>query len=148
VGPKVSVPEEYRGFFEILSEDGRSARAMESVAELARRFPDSVLIREPIPSGVFVSKSDDVDAVVRARMTTPVAAGETLILVGEAQTKTIKGLSTKFLRCFNSRGENVFLPFDLSGPLRFSAVAKEANISGVHTAANLLKNKRPPFMAR
>jgi len=143
----VSVPEEYRGFFEILSEDGRAARCMESVVELARRFPDSVLVREAIPSGAFVSNSDDVDAVVKAKATTPVAAGETLILVGEAQTRTGK-TPAKFLRCFNSKGDNVFLPFDLVGPLRFSAVAKEANISGVHTVANLLKNKRPPFMAR
>ena len=37
------------------------------------------------------------------------------------------------------------MPHDLRG--KFSAVAKEDNISGVHTAANLL-NKRLPVMAR
>ena len=51
----------------------------------------------------------------------------------------------RYLRCFAENGENVFLPHDLRG--KFSAVAKEDNISGVHTAANLL-NKRLPVMAR
>ena len=51
----------------------------------------------------------------------------------------------RYLRCFAENGENVFLPHDLRG--NFSAVAKEDNISGVHTAANLL-NKRLPVMAR
>ena len=53
--------------------------------------------------------------------------------------------SFRYLRCFAENGENVFLPHDLRG--KFSAVAKEDNISGVHTAANLL-NKRLPVMAR
>ena len=48
-------------FFELLSEDGRSVRCIESVAELSRRFPDAVLVRENIRA--FVSKSDDVDMI-------------------------------------------------------------------------------------
>ena len=37
VGPKFAIPETYEGFFEILSEDGRSVRCIESVSDLARR---------------------------------------------------------------------------------------------------------------
>ncbi len=45
-GPKVAIPASYPGYFEILSEDGRATKAIESVAELARRMPDSVLVRQ------------------------------------------------------------------------------------------------------
>jgi hypothetical protein len=51
-----------------------------------------------------------------------------------------------FCRCFDAEGENVYLPYDLKGG-RFSALAKEENISGVHTIANLAK-KRLPLMVR
>jgi hypothetical protein len=40
----------------------------------------------------------------------------------------------------------VYLPYELKGG-RFSALAKEENISGVHTIANLAK-KRLPLMVR
>ncbi len=63
VGHKISVPAGFDGFFEILSEDGRSVRCIESVAELCKRFPDSVLVRENVRA--YVSKSDDVDAITR-----------------------------------------------------------------------------------
>ena len=49
-------------------------------------------------------------------------------------------------RCFDAEGENVYLPYELKGG-RFSALAKEENISGVHTIANLAK-KRLPLMVR
>ena len=77
VGPKLAVPSGYDGFFEILSEDGRSVKCIESVAELVRRFPDSVLVRENVKA--FVSKSDDVQTIQeKSRI---VETGETLILV-------------------------------------------------------------------
>ena len=48
-------------------------------------------------------------------------------------------------RCFDKNGENVYLPCDLKG--KFSAIAKEDNISGVHTVENLT-TKRLPVMTR
>jgi hypothetical protein len=33
-------------------------------------------------------------------------------------------------RCFDAEGENVYLPYELKGG-RFSAIAKEENISGM-----------------
>jgi hypothetical protein len=56
----LAIPAGFDGFFEILSEDGRSVKCIESVAELIRRFPDSVLVRENVKA--YVSKSDDVQA--------------------------------------------------------------------------------------
>jgi len=140
VGPKLAIPESYEGFFEILSEDGRSVRCIENVSELARRFPDSVLVRENIKA--FVSKSDDIETIQdKSRI---IQNGETLILVGEVLG--VKGKSqTRFLRCFDKDGENIYLPYDQKG--KFSAIAKEENISGVHNIKNLQK-KRLPLMVR
>ncbi|TRY71546.1 hypothetical protein TCAL_01097 [Tigriopus californicus] len=138
VGHCLSIPANYEGFFEILSEDGRSVRCMESVAELFKRSPETVLVRERMKA--FTSRSDDVSAIQeRARI---IEVGETLILVGEVLAKDG---SMRFLRCLDYLGENVYLALDQRG--KFSAIAKEENISGVHTARNLL-NKRLPLMAR
>jgi len=140
VGPKLAIPESYEGFFEILSEDGRCVRCIENVSELARRFPDSVLVRENIKA--FVSKSDDIETIQdKSRI---IQNGEVLILVGEVLG--VKGKSqTRFLRCFDKEGENIYLPYDQKG--KFSAIAKEENISGVHNIKNLQK-KRLPLMVR
>jgi len=64
--------------------------------------------------------------------------------VGEVTRPRGRGPS-RFLRCFDSSGENVYLP--LEQKVRFSAVAKEENISGVHSVTNLL-NKRLPLNVR
>jgi hypothetical protein len=55
------------------------------------------------------------------------------------------GNVAKYLRCLDKNGENIYLSTELKG--KFSAIAKEDNISGVHSAENLL-NKRLPLMAR
>jgi hypothetical protein len=140
VGPKLAIPNTFEGFFELLSEDGRSVRCIESVSELSRRFPDAILVREAVRA--FVSKSDDVDTIEdHSRL---VEAGETLLLVGEVMG--VKGrVRARFLRCFDKNGENVYMPFELKG--KFCAIAKEDNISGVHTAENLT-SKRLPIMTR
>ena len=61
MGPKLAIPTGYDGYFEILSEDGRAVKCIESVPELARRFPDSVLVRQDFKA--LVSKSDDLHAI-------------------------------------------------------------------------------------
>jgi len=140
VGPKFAIPESYEGFFEILSEDGRSVRCIESVSDLARRYPDSVLVRENMKA--YVSKSDDIETIQEKSRT--INVGEVLILVGEVLG--VRGKTqTRFLRCFDQEGENVYLPYETKG--KFSAIAKEENISGVHNIRNLQK-KRLPLMVR
>ena len=61
--------------------------------------------------------------------------------------ETVQTVIATVFRCLDSNGENVYLPFDLR-PCKFSAIAKEDNISGVHTAEKLLNSKRMPLMAR
>ena len=141
VGPRLAIPESYDGYFEILSEDGRAVKCIESVGELAKRFPDSCLVRETIKA--YVSRSDDIDSITDK--TRPVQSGETLVLVGDVVGSKNGKAQMKFLRCFDQAGQNIYLPYEAKG--KFSAIAKEDNISGVHSIKNLL-NKRLPLMVR
>lgn len=141
VGPKLAIPDTFDGYFEILSEDGRAVKCIESVSELAKRFPDSCLVRETVKA--YVSRSDDVDSITEKSRS--VQAGETLVLVGDVVSSKNGKPQTKFLRCFDEAGQNIYLAYDSKG--KFSAIAKEDNISGVHSIRNLL-NKRLPLMVR
>lgn len=136
VGPRLAIPDTYEGFFEILSEEGRAVRLMESVLELARRRPEAgCLVREPVRA--IVARYED-DGTVTADGARTIAVGETLLLAGEA---TLGGAKGRYLRCLDSRGDTVLLGLEQRG--RFSAIAKEDNISGVHTARNLLCKRLP-----
>lgn len=139
VGPRLAIPETYAGYFELLSEEGRAVRCMESVAELARRRLGGCLVREPIR---VLQGRLELDGTVTAGPTRNIAAGEILTPEGEVQVSGSKG---KFLRCTDSKGETILLGIEQRG--RFSALAKEDNISGVHTAKNLL-SKRLPLTVR
>lgn len=68
--------------------------------------------------------------------------GEILVPTGEA---TLPGSKGRYLKCLDSRGDTVLLGMEQRG--RFSALAREDNISGVHTAKNLL-SKRMPITVR
>ncbi|KAK6630654.1 hypothetical protein RUM43_014639 [Polyplax serrata] len=136
VGPRLAIPDTYEGFFEILSEEGRAVRCMESVSELARRRPEAgCLVREPVRA--IVARYED-DGNITADGARTIAVGETLLLAGEA---TLGGAKGRYLRCLDSRGDTVLLGLEQRG--RFSAIAKEDNISGVHTARNLLCKRLP-----
>lgn len=142
VGSKLAIPDNYDGWFEILSEDGRAVRCIESVAELMKRFPETCLVRESIKA--YLARTDDLEMV--SEKTRTIQAGDTLVLVGEVQGAPLRSKSSgRYLRCFTSKGETVFLSVDQRG--KFSPVAKEDNISGVHTMKNLL-TKRFPLMVR
>lgn len=142
VGNKLSIPDNYEGFFEILSEDGRAVRCIESVAELLKRFPETCLVRENIKS--YLPKVEDTDMVSDKSRT--IASGETLALIGEVHVSTPKSKSPgRYLRCFTGKGDIIFLNVDQKG--KFSPIAGEENISGVHTIKNLL-SKRFPLMVR
>ncbi|XP_049541702.1 uncharacterized protein LOC125954981 [Anopheles darlingi] len=117
VGPKVLIPETYAGYFELLSEDGRSTRCIESVLELSRRRNFRVLVRETVRCN-HNSKS--------------VHAGEILTTISD---------NGKQLQCRTSKDEIVNLP--LEAKAKFSPIAKEDSISGVHTVRNLLQKRMP-----
>ncbi|XP_055628293.1 uncharacterized protein LOC129769835 [Toxorhynchites rutilus septentrionalis] len=117
VGPKVLIPETYPGYFELLSEDGRSTRCIESVLELSKRRNFRVLVRETVRCN-HNSKS--------------LHAGEILTTISD---------NGKYLQCKTSKDEIVNLP--LEAKAKFSPIAKEDSISGVHTVSNLLQKRMP-----
>lgn len=136
VGPKFVIPDTYQGYFELLSEDGRGMRCVESVAELAhRKSENGCLVRDSIRG--IVGRYDE-DGVLVADGARIVNAGETLYPQVEVQLGNSK---IKFLRCLDSVGDIVLLGMDQKS--RFSTLAKEDNISGVHTAKNLLQKRLP-----
>ncbi|XP_026316134.1 uncharacterized protein LOC113227427 isoform X2 [Hyposmocoma kahamanoa] len=138
VGPRIAIPDSYKGYFELLSEEGRAVRCIESVSELARRkLEDGCLVRESMR--VICAKLD-LDGNITADGARNLAAGEVIMPRGEA----ILGKS-KYLKCTDTKGDTILLGLDQRG--KFSAVAKEENISGVHTAKTLL-TKRLPITVR
>lgn len=142
VGTKLAIPDTYEGWFEILSEDGRAVRCIESVAELLRRFPETCLVRENIKA--HLAKTDNAEII--SDKTRVINAGETLVLVSEVHVTPVRSKSSgRYLRCFTIKGETIFLSADQKG--KFSPIAGEDNISGVHTIKNLL-SKRFPLMVR
>jgi hypothetical protein len=139
VGPRLAIPDSYVGYFEILSEEGRAVRGIESVSELARRCPEEgALVRESVRG--LSCRLDEAGSVL-PEGSRILHAGETIVVLGEL------GLPGRgrFLRCVDCRGEGVLLPMEQRA--RFSALAREDNISGVHTARALL-SKRLPLTVR
>lgn len=57
----------------------------------------------------------------------------------------LPGSKGRYLKCLDSRGDTILLGLEQRG--KFSALAREDNISGVHTAKNLL-SKRLPLTVR
>lgn len=138
VGPRLAIPETYSGYFELLSEEGRAVRCIESVAELARRRPEhGCLVREPVRA--VMVKPESIDSTLPiAEGARTIAPGEILVPCGESGLTGSRG---KYLRCVDSHGDNLLLPIEQRA--KFSALAREDNISGVHTAKNLLCKRLP-----
>lgn len=140
VGPRLAIPDTYSGYFELLSEEGRAVRCIESVAELARRRPEEgCLVREVIRG---VQAKTDLDGSVIPEGARTITAGEILVPAGEA---VLPGSKSRYLKCKDTKGDIILLGLDQRG--KFSALAREDNISGVHTAKNLL-SKRLPITVR
>ncbi|KAK3929994.1 GRB2-associated and regulator of MAPK protein [Frankliniella fusca] len=156
VGPRLSIPETYAGWFELLSEEGRAGRCVESVAELSRR-PCPCLVREPLRAILAKEADRDRDrdradsdetsssggaAVQAADASRTLAVGET---ISPGEEVSLPGGSNhprgRYLTCSTSRGDTVLLSLEQRG--RFSPLAKEHNISGAHSARTLLAKRLP-----
>ena len=141
VGPKLVIPDNYDGWWEILSEEGKSVRCIESVSDLAKRCPDSCLVRENIKA--HIGRQEDPNQVSEKVRT--IQSGELLtLLTPEVISVNSKSNAVRYVKSRSSKGDIVYLSYEQKG--KFSPVAKEG-ISGVHTIANLL-SKRLPLMVR
>ncbi|KAJ3650106.1 hypothetical protein Zmor_021814 [Zophobas morio] len=140
VGPRLVIPETYTGYFELLSEEGRAVRCIESVAELARRRPEEgCLVRETIRG---VQAKTHLEGAIIPEGARTISAGEIIVPAGEI---VVPGSKSRYLKCLDNGGDSILLGLEQRG--KFSALAREDNISGVHTAKNLL-SKRLPLTVR
>lgn len=139
VGSRIDIPENYPGYFELLSEEGKSMRCCETVLEISRRKTEAgCLVREAIKG--IVAKYDEEDGSLQSDGARIVNIGEVLL----PKCEVTLGKS-RYLKCLDESNDTVLLGLEQKG--KFSILAKEDNISGVHSAKNLL-NKRMPITVR
>lgn len=82
VGPRLVIPESYSGYFELLSEEGRAVRCIDSVSELSRRRAEGgCLVRETIRA--VQAKIDPQNGSVSPEGARTIPAGEILVPFGE-----------------------------------------------------------------
>lgn len=144
IDQKFSLPLSYQGWFELLSEDGKPIKAILSVQELVKVFPNRALVRENIKG--FLPTENGELTVDNNRV---VHTGEQLTLVGEASGPfvTPKGVFKKnLLKCVDMKEQLVFFLFEQKG--LFSPIAGTGNISGVHNIKGLLEKFRLPVIVR
>lgn len=140
-GVRFAIPESYPGYFEILSEEGKAVKCIESVAELSKKFPECVLVRENVRGFVTTVPLSELSA----DKSRTISAGEILTLQKQV-TLSRSSRSHRFLQCTDTRGDLVYLNVEQRG--KFSPIARDDNISGVHTLRQLVSNKRLPLMVR
>jgi len=160
-GSKFAIPSNYNGYFEILSEEGKSVKCIESARELFKRFPSQVLCRDDIK--VYLASEHDEQVI--SQKSRILKKGDVLKLLSpelitiDHWTSSSFNLSEpsnhssketfykphRFLKCLSSSNDIVFL--NLESKCKFSQIDKEDSISGVHTISSLL-SKRLPLMVR
>ncbi|CAC5410942.1 unnamed protein product [Mytilus coruscus] len=138
---RLSIPISYKGWFEILSEDGRSSRPIESVQKLAKELPNKCLVRQNVKG--FVANSEGKLTYDNSNI---IPAGEQLILSGEITTLTSSGERLKFLKCTDSRNNTLFLSFDQRG--LFTPIAGPNDVAGVFTIKDILSRFRLPMTVK
>lgn len=110
VGPHFFISQHVDAWFEIISEDGRCSRSIQSVSELVKRFPHSVLVRETIKVHCAKVNSTSGDTVVseKSRLLQP---GDILQLDSLASAAAVNSKCTndKYLKCFISSSGMFFV---------------------------------------
>lgn len=138
---RLSIPVTYKGWFELLSEDGRSIRPIETVLQLAKLFPkvNSVLVRQNVKA-CLLNESDAVCDKSRV-----VTAGEQLTLTGDVsrQLPTESGPNVRLLKCVDSNGETLYLRLDQKGS--FMPIASPTDIMGVFRIKDVIERFRLPL---
>lgn len=143
---RLSIPVSYKGWFELLSEDGRSVKPIDSVLELARLFPkvSNVLVRQNLKAYLV----NDTDGKLTFDKTKIVIAGEQLKVLGEAPLQFPVGKESKLrlLKCTDTKGENVFLSFDQKG--LFMPIAVDDDLMGVFMIKDVIHKFRLPLTVK
>ncbi|XP_076462854.1 uncharacterized protein LOC143295166 [Babylonia areolata] len=136
---RLTVPMTYQGWFELLSEDGKSARPIRSVPELARASPTRCLVRENVKGYLNTGEGR-----LTFDKTKAVLAGEQLRLCEVLSLPAPgQGLKVKLLRCVDAKGDEVYLSFDQKG--LFTPIAEDDDLVGVFTIRDIIRRFRLPL---
>ena len=138
---RLSIPLTYQGWFELLSEDGRSARPIDSVLGLAKQAPARCLVRQNIQA--FMTNAEGKLTFDKYKV---VLAGEQLTLAGDITVSTPMGEKMRLLRCTDTRGANLYFQFDQRGA--FSPIASDNDVTGVMTIKDILRRFRLPLTVK
>ncbi|KAK0069940.1 hypothetical protein Bpfe_001117 [Biomphalaria pfeifferi] len=142
VDQRLAIPISYQGWFELLSEDGKSARPIVSVHELAKVKPDRCLVRENIKA--YILSEDSSTSFDKSKI---VIAGEQLLLAGEIELPSaIENKKIKLLKCFDSEGKSIYLSFDQKGT--FTPIAAEDGFTGVFNIRDIVRRFRLPLTVK
>ncbi|RUS90152.1 hypothetical protein EGW08_002119 [Elysia chlorotica] len=142
VDQRLAIPISYQGWFELLSEDGKSARPIGTVHELSKVKPDRVLVRENIKA--YIPSEDNETSFENTKI---VIAGEQLVLNGEVSLPTAsENKKIKLLRCFDSKGDTVYLSCDQKGV--FTPIAGEKDFTGVFSIRDVVRRFRLPLTVK
>lgn len=143
---RLSIPLTYKGWFELLSEDGRTVKPIESVLELAKLLPkvSNVLVRQNVKAYLV----NDSDGKMTFDKTKIIIAGEQLKVLGEVplQLPPNKEGRLRLLKCVDSKSENVYLSFDQKGV--FTPIASEADEMGVFMIKDVIHKFRLPLTVK
>lgn len=139
---RLSIPLTYQGWFELLTEDGRSARPIDTVQKLARDFPSKCLVRQNVKAFMC-----SFDGKLSFDKQTIIPAGEQLNLHGEVTMTVAQCVGRgKFLKCTDSKGVTLFLGYDQKG--LFTPIAGENDFTGVLKLSDITKRFRLPLTVR
>lgn len=142
VDQRLAIPISYQGWFELLSEDGKSARPIGSVHELSKVRPDRCLVRENIKA--YLTSEDERWTFDKTKI---VLAGDQLVLNGELELPSPgENKKVKLLRCFDSKGEIIYLSFDQKGT--FTPIAGDSDFTGVFQIRDIVRRFRLPLTVK
>lgn len=135
---RLSIPISYQGWFELLSEDGRAAKPIDSVIRLAREFPNKCLVRQNIKG--YIANEDGRLTFDKTKV---IPAGDQLTLSGAVN---IPGDTKRYLRCVDTKGVGLYLSFEQQG--LFTPIAGPSDVSGVFTMKDILTRFRLPLTVK
>lgn len=143
---RLSIPLTYKGWFELLSEDGRSVKPIDGVYELAKAFPkvSKVLVRQNVKA-YLVNESDGKMTFDRTKI---VISGEQLKVIGEVPLQLPPGKegTVRLLKCVDSKADNIFLSFDQKAV--FTPIASETDVMGVFMIKDVIHRFRLPLTVK
>ena len=139
---RFSIPLGYTGWFEILSEDGKTIPPCKTIEQLAQQAPEQFLIRSKVKA--YLSEKNGNPDYDKMRF---VNKGEVITIVGQLNiTIGWRKQKKQILHCMDSHGLDIYFDFKTTG--QFSPMAGKTNISGVHNVDGLLSQFRLPLTVR